>query len=484
MHQLLQLVAILSAGASVHATEAAGDGSALACEDVKNIYTQNACCGQPHDQNLVWLPRSDAAVGPTCGHVKELFEQRSCCAPAGTRYCSATNCTDMPLLQLPAPATAASKTIQWTAGFALSSARVATVAAGVELSFEWSGNHNVYRLPNQQAFDSCDFSRANVASVGAVSPAKFWIPFNRRFPLFFACRVGNHCMLGQKLTVTVTSSGGVSPAPAATPAGPPTTAPPTTGATSAGATTEGCFPSSDSLCIFTDQYKSSFCSISWYRDNCKLECGLCTTTTAGATAATGAGSGPSDGSGSGSGSGFGSGSDYGSGSGSGFDGAGSGSGSAAASDGLCSQPPVVFPCQLPVGVYQLPASSHGTLLRLYRVASSGAEWPIARSYSGRSWEQIQGLPVVCADPEHCSVDVQGGVLLLDSYEAEGSPSSSHQAARFLQQSSFGPTKNEVDALTASLQVNSSEALDDWIEQQMATPTHCTGPFIDKGRIQL
>ena len=28
------------------------------------------------------------------------------------------------------------------------------------------------------------------------------------------------------------------------------------------------------------------------------------------------------------------------------------------------------------------------------------------------WEQIQGLPVVCADPQHCSVDAQGSVLLL------------------------------------------------------------------------
>ena len=104
-------------------------------------------------------------------------------------------------------------TIDWTAGFSNSSAQYLEVqvqpdlpsGCSITLSFEWERNHNVYSLPDQKAFDDCDFSGAHL--LGDKSPVKKNLltscQLGQPITHYFACKVSGHCVAGQKLAVFI-----------------------------------------------------------------------------------------------------------------------------------------------------------------------------------------------------------------------------------------------------------------------------------------
>ena len=67
---------------------------------------------------------------------------------------------------------------------------------GDVLSFEWSGNHtqNVYLLPDQTAFDNCNFTDADF--LGSSSQTTFTLD---SFPTYFGLKMT--CNAGHKLAV-------------------------------------------------------------------------------------------------------------------------------------------------------------------------------------------------------------------------------------------------------------------------------------------
>merc|ERR1712160_75472 len=84
--------------------------------------------------------------------------------------------------------------VPWTAGFDDASARAKTVTTGDTLHFMWTGNHNVFQMASETAFNDCDFTGAT--DKGSTSP------LSGAGPWYFACQVGAHCTNGQKLAVT------------------------------------------------------------------------------------------------------------------------------------------------------------------------------------------------------------------------------------------------------------------------------------------
>ena len=82
------------------------------------------------------------------------------------------------------------------ANFSDPSVRSLKASVGDVLSFEWSGNntHNVYLLPDQTAFDNCNFSDADF--LGSSSPTTFTID---SFPTYFGSKMT--CNAGHKLAV-------------------------------------------------------------------------------------------------------------------------------------------------------------------------------------------------------------------------------------------------------------------------------------------
>merc|ERR1712187_754485 len=89
-----------------------------------------------------------------------------------------------------------------------------TVTVNNNVIFKWSAWHNVWKFPDQAAFDACDFSKATeLASVNQN-------PFTYKAPsagiVYFGCQVGGgvHCKLNQKLALTVTAETAPIKAPA------------------------------------------------------------------------------------------------------------------------------------------------------------------------------------------------------------------------------------------------------------------------------
>merc|ERR1711865_931342 len=104
--------------------------------------------------------------------------------------------------------------VPWTAGFDDASARAKTVTTGDTLHFMWTGNHNVFQMAFETAFNDCDFTGAT--DKGSTSPVS--VPLSGAGPWYFACQVGAHCTNGQKLAVT----NGVTTAPTTAAPTPPT----------------------------------------------------------------------------------------------------------------------------------------------------------------------------------------------------------------------------------------------------------------------
>ena len=95
LFQLISLVLCLFLPTLLPSVDAALD----TCSGVKNVYTQSGCCGQSDTQSLdisTLFPTGNSGVEPTCGGLRELFQDQSCC-PEPIQYepiwCDATNCT-------------------------------------------------------------------------------------------------------------------------------------------------------------------------------------------------------------------------------------------------------------------------------------------------------------------------------------------------------------------------------------------------------
>merc|ERR1711871_568944 len=71
--------------------------------------------------------------------------------------------------------------------------------------FRWKGTHNVYRLADKAAFETCNFTGA--VKIGESSPTVFALPANAAGEMYFGCSVGSHgsthCVDGQKLAVSI-----------------------------------------------------------------------------------------------------------------------------------------------------------------------------------------------------------------------------------------------------------------------------------------
>ena len=99
--------------------------------------------------------------------------------------------------------------------------RTQTVEAGTNVVFKWSGMHNVWLLPNKDAYDACDFSKGTELAPTSVNDYTYKASAAGTF--YFGCQIIGHCAFAaHKLELTVTAA----PTPAPTPA-PTTTLAPT-----------------------------------------------------------------------------------------------------------------------------------------------------------------------------------------------------------------------------------------------------------------
>ena len=79
-----------------------------------------------------------------------------------------------------------------------------TVAAGTDVIFKWSDNHDVWLLPNKAAYDACDFSQGKELASTSVNEYTYETLAAGTF--YFTCKVTGHCQFGNmKLALTVTS---------------------------------------------------------------------------------------------------------------------------------------------------------------------------------------------------------------------------------------------------------------------------------------
>lgn len=97
------------------------------------------------------------------------------------------------------------------------------VVIGDKLSFKYTTFHNVYLMPSQEAYESCDFSAAtelaNATYGGGEGsiPNKYEAVTTATGTLYFACQIPGHCAGKQKIAVTVTAAP-APPPPADSPA--------------------------------------------------------------------------------------------------------------------------------------------------------------------------------------------------------------------------------------------------------------------------
>ena len=91
------------------------------------------------------------------------------------------------------------------------------VVIGDKLSFKYSEYHNVYLMPSQEAYRSCNFSDATELASDSYGGSEGSFPnvyeavTTATGTLYFACEKPGHCEARQKIAVTVTAED--SPAP-------------------------------------------------------------------------------------------------------------------------------------------------------------------------------------------------------------------------------------------------------------------------------
>lgn len=124
-----------------------------------------------------------------------------------------------------------------------------------------------------------------------------------------------------------------------------------------------------------------------------------------------------------------------------------------------------------------PTAQSGDLCTLTLLDSSiGVSTPVARSYDGLDWEVAAGpfssilSPPICSNtictfenlPEQIS---PVKTYVLTSYFHTGFGVDA-DAARLLEQATFGPTRTSIDALSA---ISSADKYETWVKDQIAMP---------------
>ena len=104
-----------------------------------------------------------------------------------------------------------------------------SVAVGDKLRFRYNANHNLYLMESAAKYASCDFSGATeLASTSqgggsGDSPNLYEAVVTAAGTLYFACQMGSHCLMGQKVAITAVPA---APTPPPTPPPPPPSPPP------------------------------------------------------------------------------------------------------------------------------------------------------------------------------------------------------------------------------------------------------------------
>jgi len=105
-----------------------------------------------------------------------------------------------------------------------------TVYADQNLTFEWSGTHDVAMAASQTAYTDCT-TPPTASNLGGTSPVAVPIGHaSRNGTVYYICTISGHCAGGQKIAITFSSDDAPTPTPAPTPA--PTATPAASGATS------------------------------------------------------------------------------------------------------------------------------------------------------------------------------------------------------------------------------------------------------------
>ena len=88
-----------------------------------------------------------------------------------------------------------------------------SVALNADVTFKWSGTHNVWLLPNKDAYDACDFSQGK--ELASTSVNEYTYKASAAGTFYFASQVTGQCKFAnQKLALTVTPA--PTPAPTTT----------------------------------------------------------------------------------------------------------------------------------------------------------------------------------------------------------------------------------------------------------------------------
>lgn len=76
------------------------------------------------------------------------------------------------------------------------------VKKGTEVTFEWTGNHDVKKMANKADYDSCATTSGTVGAP-ATNGGTWKTTLNTIGTHYFICSVGTHCANGQKVAITV-----------------------------------------------------------------------------------------------------------------------------------------------------------------------------------------------------------------------------------------------------------------------------------------
>ena len=140
--------------------------------------------------------------------------------------------------------------------------------------------------------------------------------------------------------------------------------------------------------------------------------------------------------------------------------------------------PAGFPYAVPEGTPVLPRSTQTQLLTLRRFSATDCSAVVvARSYGGRAWEAVNPAPLqpTCTAQGDCSIEVcpnQAGTYRVDAIEVSEVPTAEEAAARVLIQTTFGPTKSDLQNFLSTYSVGGAlqaTAVKDWIDAQVAVP---------------
>ena len=98
-----------------------------------------------------------------------------------------------------------------------------SIAVGDKLKFQYNSNHNLYQMASAAKYASCDFTGATELaskSQGGGSggtPNLYEAVVTSADTLYFACRIGGHCQMDQKVTITAAAAAASPSSPRAPP---------------------------------------------------------------------------------------------------------------------------------------------------------------------------------------------------------------------------------------------------------------------------